>query len=226
MQDIRQNHVTPHKTWCYVKESCMLGSSFLLNMKTISNWIGFHKYRIRNNLKKRNCWSENQHVYKTSCVSIFRPFHRPRIVLIHCFSFSVNSPIFTELSIRFAQNDQPVVHRGGGGGWQATWPVSRVKWLWRHRQTRRNGNVVRLDSSNFVGLLHHPFDFSLFRYVLGRFFSIFEILFWLRITDEGSVPVMRIWSILLIKSDLKWCRSKNHISPEEPYFATFYYNGF
>ena len=28
---------------------------------------------------------------------------------------------------------------------------------------------------------------------------------WLRITDEGSVPKMRIWSILLIKSDLKWC---------------------
>ena len=25
------------------------------------------------------------------------------------------------------------------------------------------------------------------------------------ITDEGSVPEMRIWSILLIKSDLKWC---------------------
>ena len=24
-------------------------------------------------------------------------------------------------------------------------------------------------------------------------------------TDEGSVPEMRIWSILLIKSDLKWC---------------------
>ena len=28
---------------------------------------------------------------------------------------------------------------------------------------------------------------------------------WLRITDEGSVPDMRIWSILLMKSDLKWC---------------------
>ena len=24
------------------------------------------------------------------------------------------------------------------------------------------------------------------------------------ITDEGSVPEMRIWSILLIKSNLKW----------------------
>ena len=27
----------------------------------------------------------------------------------------------------------------------------------------------------------------------------------LRITDEGSVPEMRIWSISLIQSDLKWC---------------------
>ena len=25
------------------------------------------------------------------------------------------------------------------------------------------------------------------------------------ITDEGSIPEMRIWSILEIKSDLKWC---------------------
>ena len=25
------------------------------------------------------------------------------------------------------------------------------------------------------------------------------------LTDEGSVPKMRIWSILLIQSDLRWC---------------------
>ena len=44
-------------------------------------------------------------------------------------------------------------------------------------------------------------------------FGIFGVLYfnfcyyclWLRITDEGSIPEMRIWSILLIKSDLKWC---------------------
>ena len=35
--------------------------------------------------------------------------------------------------------------------------------------------------------------------------SIFWCIFWLRITDESSVPEMRKWSILLIKSDLKWC---------------------
>ena len=39
-----------------------------------------------------------------------------------------------------------------GGGWQATRPVSRVKWLWRHRQTRRNSNIARLDFSNFLTL--------------------------------------------------------------------------
>ena len=28
---------------------------------------------------------------------------------------------------------------------------------------------------------------------------------WQKITDDGSVYEMRIWSILLMKSDLKWC---------------------
>ena len=32
-----------------------------------------------------------------------------------------------------------------------------------------------------------------------------ELRFWLRITDEGLVLEMHIWSISLIKSDLKWC---------------------
>ena len=44
--------------------------------------------------------------------------------------------------------------------------------------------------------------------VLLNFWDIsFQLLklFWLRITDEGSVPEMRIWSILQIISDLKWC---------------------
>ena len=35
-------------------------------------------------------------------------------------------------------------------------------------------------------------------------FNFWNYFVWLRITDEGSVPEMRIWSILLIKSDLKW----------------------
>ena len=49
-----------------------------------------------------------------------------------------------------------------------------------------------------------PFDFSLFR-IFGTFlFNFWNYFFWLRITDEGSVPEMRIWSMLLIKSDSKY----------------------
>ena len=36
-------------------------------------------------------------------------------------------------------------------------------------------------------------------------FNFLNYFLWLRITDEGLVPEMRIWSISLIKSDLKWC---------------------
>ena len=37
-------------------------------------------------------------------------------------------------------------------------------------------------------------------------FIFLSYIVWLRITDEGSVPEMRIWSVLLMKSDLKWCK--------------------
>ena len=36
-------------------------------------------------------------------------------------------------------------------------------------------------------------------------FNFLNYFVWLEITDKGSVPKMRIWSILLMKSDLKWC---------------------
>ena len=36
-------------------------------------------------------------------------------------------------------------------------------------------------------------------------FNFLNNFVWLRITGEGSVPEMRIRSILLMKSDLKWC---------------------
>ena len=38
--------------------------------------------------------------------------------------------------------------------------------------------------------------------LFGHFFNLFNYFLWLRITDEGSIPEMRIWSILLIKSAL------------------------
>ena len=40
------------------------------------------------------------------------------------------------------------------------------------------------------------YGFSLFRHFLGITFHLFTYFVWLRITDEGSVPEMRIWSIL------------------------------
>ena len=58
-----------------------------------------------------------------------------------------------------------------------------------------------------MGLLHHPF---LLRLVFRHFWVInflpcVNYFVWLKITDKGLVPEMRIWSISLIKSDLKWC---------------------
>ena len=46
-----------------------------------------------------------------------------------------------------------------------------------------------------------PFGFSLFWHFLVITFQLFILHVWLRITDEGSVPEMRIWSISLIYSD-------------------------
>ena len=69
-------------------------------------------------------------------------------------------------------------------------------------------SVFKIDlNCNSVGLLHHPFWLRLvFRRFWGINFQPFVNYFvWPRITDEGSVPEMRIWSILLIRSDLKWC---------------------
>ena len=50
-----------------------------------------------------------------------------------------------------------------------------------------------------------PFGWSLFLALFGITFQLFNYFVWLRITEEGSASKMRIWSILLIKSDLKWC---------------------
>ena len=35
-------------------------------------------------------------------------------------------------------------------------------------------------------------------------FNFLNYYVWLIVTDEGYVPEMRIWSILLMKSDIKW----------------------
>ena len=50
-----------------------------------------------------------------------------------------------------------------------------------------------------------PFGFSLFWHSRVNIFYFWNHFIWRRITDEGLLPEMRIWSILLIISDLKWC---------------------
>ena len=54
----------------------------------------------------------------------------------------------------------------------------------------------------FLWNLNHRGDWSR---IVHQFRNILNYFVLLRITDNGSVPEMRIWSILLIKSDLKWC---------------------
>ena len=49
------------------------------------------------------------------------------------------------------------------------------------------------------------FGFSMFWYFRVNVFNFGNIFVWRRITDEGSLPEMRIWSMLLDKPDLKWC---------------------
>ena len=58
---------------------------------------------------------------------------------------------------------------------------------------------------NIMGLLHHYFWLNLVFAFLASLFNLLNYFVWLRITDEGSVHEMRTCSILLIKSDSKWC---------------------
>ena len=50
-----------------------------------------------------------------------------------------------------------------------------------------------------------PFGFSLFWHFRAIIFNLWIYSVWLMITDDGSLPEMRIWSLLIIKSDFKWC---------------------
>ena len=51
-----------------------------------------------------------------------------------------------------------------------------------------------------------PIGFSLFGHFLDIIFQLLNLLFCLRITDDGSVPEMSIIMIHMItESDLKWC---------------------
>ena len=57
----------------------------------------------------------------------------------------------------------------------------------------------------FVVYYTIPFGSACFSTFWASICNVWNYFIWLRITDEGSVPEIRIWSMLLIKSDLKWC---------------------
>ena len=64
-----------------------------------------------------------------------------------------------------------------------------------------------------------PFDFSSIWHFEAIIFNGWNYFVWPRITDEGSLPEMSIWSILLNKSGLKWCI---HLSSS--FFSYFSYS--
>ena len=73
--------------------------------------------------------------------------------------------------------------------------------VWQSCSSECTGSQVTICSDN----VFHRANSGL----LNAFSAVWDLLsdysLWLRITDEGSVPEMRIWSISLIQSDLKWC---------------------
>ena len=64
--------------------------------------------------------------------------------------------------------------------------------------------AVSLNTKNTSGS-DYKMNWACFGNFLASFFNCLQYFVWLRITDEGSIPEMRIWSILFIKSDIKWC---------------------
>ena len=74
-----------------------------------------------------------------------------------------------------------------------------------HRSVERAStfSVFKIDLNwNFVDLLDHPFWLQLWGGGVNIIFNFSNYFVWPRNTDEFSVPEMRIWSILLIESDL------------------------
>ena len=46
-----------------------------------------------------------------------------------------------------------------------------------------------------------PFRFTLFGHFWAYIFNFLNYFIWLRITDEGPVPEMRIWAISFIQAE-------------------------
>ena len=75
-----------------------------------------------------------------------------------------------------------------------------------------------------MGLLHHPFWLQLELALSDHHSQLLNYFVWPRITDEGSLPDMRIWFILLIESELKWCIHLSRSKIEVPRDVSFYVN--
>ena len=77
-----------------------------------------------------------------------------------------------------------------------SWPISQLVGI---KASQRLHEIVILWVYYTI-----PFGFTLFRHIWVIIFNFWNHFLWFRITDEGSLPEMGTWSILLIKSDLKW----------------------
>ena len=71
-------------------------------------------------------------------------------------------------------------------------PTWSIWWFWR----ASNFQCLKLIEIVILWVYYTiPFGFSLIWHFLVITFQLFRLHVWLRITDEGSIPEMRIWSI-------------------------------
>ena len=87
---------------------------------------------------------------------------------------------------------RPDPSRSGSRAWQ--------KWVTRGLLLQRTSSDWKATATNRM----HSNDLEACGMLYRCFWFHSEVKFF-RITEEGSVPEMRIWSILSIISDLKWC---------------------
>ena len=60
---------------------------------------------------------------------------------------------------------------------------------------------MAVENKIFVFHFYIIFNLSPFGFILASDFKGLQYFSWLRITEEGSIPEMRIWSISLTQSD-------------------------
>ena len=98
-------------------------------------------------------------------------------------------------------------------------PLSSIRPSWKtlkeceyHILTKTSENCFYIVNFHFPCIFVNTFGLAVQSVFLKRIVPLQDACFlWqdFRITDEGSVPEMRMWSMLLIEYDLQWC---NHLS--------------